>query len=111
MHRGPPGKLEAAVTAFFKPDPEIAEGCAPEDYWEDPVEVWPENWDSLMLFISLQTQWNVSVGMGGGGRTGLRYEAVYPLLDRAAADDAEWTRIFAEIRRMEAAVLAIPPVR
>jgi len=47
--------------------------------------------------------------MGGGGRTGLRYEAVYPLLDRAAAgDQKEWDRLFSEIQFMERAVLAIP---
>lgn len=73
------------------------------------MEVWPENWEPLLLFISLQTQWNIVVGMGGGGRIGLRYEAVYPLLDRAAAgDQEEWGRLFAEIRHMERAVLAIP---
>ncbi|GAB2463718.1 hypothetical protein GCM10027082_14100 [Comamonas humi] len=109
MPRRPHGKLSAAVVAHFKPDPEVAEGCEAEDYWEDPVEVWPENWDSLLLFISLQTQWNVAVGMGGGGRLGLRYEATYPLLDRVAeGDQAEWNRLFAEIRHMERAVLAIP---
>lgn len=48
--------------------------------------------------------------MGGGGRIGLRYEAVHPLLDRAAAgDESEWNRLFAEIMHMERAVLEIPP--
>lgn len=73
------------------------------------MEVWPENWDSLTFFVSLQTQWNLAVGMGGGARTGLRYEAVYPLLDRVAADDRkEWERLFSDVRQMERAVLAIP---
>lgn len=88
----------------------MAEGFAPEDYWEDPVEVWPENWETLMLFVSLQTQWSVAIGMGGGGRIGLRYEAVYPLLDRLAGDDkTEWGRLFADLQAMEHAVLTIPP--
>lgn len=73
------------------------------------MEVWPENWESLLFFVSLQTQWTLAVGMGGGARTGLRYESVYPLLDKIAADDQkEWNRLFAEVRHMERAVLAIP---
>lgn len=109
MHRRPPGKLKAAVISHFKPDPEVAEGCAQEDYWEDPIEVWPENWDALMLFVSLQTQWNYISGMGGGARTGLQYISVYPLLDKIAeGDQVEWARLFAEIRSMEHTVLAIP---
>lgn len=87
----------------------MAEGFAPDDYWEDPVEVWPENWNVLALFVGLQTQWNVAIGMGGGGRIGLRYEAVYPLLDRAAdGDQKEWVRLFADVQAMEQAVLTIP---
>lgn len=58
----------------------MAEGFAPEDYWEDPVEVWPDCRASLELFVSLQTQWHIVGGFGGGIRSGLRYEAVYPLL-------------------------------
>ena len=82
----------------------MAEGCEAEDYWEDPVEVWPENWASLALFCSLQTQWSVAIGMGGGGRIGLRYEALYPLLDRAAdGDKAEWSQLFADVQAMEQA--------
>ena len=71
--------------------------------------VWPENWEVLALFVSLQTQWHVAIGMGGGGRIGLRYEAAYPLLDRAAdGDKAEWSRLFSDLQAMEHAVLAMP---
>lgn len=63
----------------------------------------------LQLFASLQTQWSIAVGMGGGGRLGLRYEAVYPLLDRVSrGDEATWERLFSDIQVMEMAVLAIP---
>lgn len=87
----------------------MAEGCAPEDYWEDPVEVWPECRGALELFVALETQWNVAVGIGGGGKVGLRYEAVYPLLELAAdGDRQEWRNLFADIRVMEQAVLRIP---
>lgn len=109
MPWSPPGKLTAAAVAYFTPDPEVAEGFEPEDYWDDPIEVLPENWEVLALFVGLQTQWNVAVGMGGGGRLGLRYEALYPLLDRAAdGDKSAWEHLFADVQRMELAVLSIP---
>lgn len=63
----------------------------------------------LQLFASLQTQWSFAIGMGGGGRIGLRYEAVYPLLERVSkGDETEWNRLFVDIQAMECAVLAIP---
>ena len=85
----------------------MAEGFLPEDYWEDPVEVWPDAWESLLVFNTFGTQWNWAVGMGGGGRTGLRYEAVYPVLDRITkGDDDAWGRLFADIQDMEQAAIA-----
>lgn len=90
---------------MYKPEPQVAEGFEPEDYWDDPVEVWPENWEALGLFVRLQTQWNWIAGMGGGGRTGLRYEVVYPLIDRAAKTPEEWEALFADIQVMERAAL------
>ena len=105
--RGSPGKLTAAVTAQYKPAPEVAEGFLAEDYWEDPVEVWPENWETMLLFSVFETQWNWVVGVGGGGRTGLKYEVVYPYLDRITkGDENEWSRLFADIQQMEQAALA-----
>lgn len=38
------------------------------------VDVLPENWDAVRLFLAADTQWN-HAGMAGI-RTGLRYEAV-----------------------------------
>ena len=73
------------------------------------MEVWPENWESLAFFVNLETQWNLAIGMGGGARIGLRYEAVYPLLDRVAdGDRTEWDHLFFEVRHMERAVLRLP---
>lgn len=85
----------------------MAAGFEPEDYWEDPVEVLPENWEVLNLFVGLQTQWNWVAGMGCGGRAGLRYEAVYPLLDRLVPNDREeWRALFTDIQAMEREVMS-----
>ena len=65
------------------------------------IEVWPENWRVFVLFSRLQTQW--SVGMSGA--TGLRYEAVYPLLDREAQGAEDWQQLFDDLQTLEGAAL------
>lgn len=75
-------------------------GFTPEDYAaESDTEVWPENWAAFSIFACLSTQW-LTAGMAGV-RTGLRYEAVYPLIDRAASSDEDWRELFADIRVLE----------
>ena len=68
---------------------------------KNAVEVWPENHAVFLLFRSLSTQWNV----GMGGPVGLRYEAVYPLIDRMRLSDDEWQETFYALQEMEAAAL------
>ena len=65
------------------------------------VQVWPENWPAFLLFSRMQTQWAV----GFGGRTGLRYEALYPLLDRMDLTQDEWEDLFDDVRTLEIAAL------
>ncbi len=100
-----PGKLKAAAAAFYHRLPTAAAAAAAgyevSDYEIDDVEIWPQNWPAFLLFTSLQTQWNV----GMGGRTGLRYEALYPLLDRQAEDPGKWQQLFDDVRVMEYAAL------
>lgn len=40
------------------------------------------------------------------GATGLRYEAIYPLLDRSYPDPDEWDRALDDLQLMERAALA-----
>ncbi len=49
----------------------------------------------------MQTQWAV----GFGGRTGLRYEALYPLLDRMGLSHDDWDEALEDVRVMEIAAL------
>ena len=39
---------------------------------EQHYEVWEESWESLMMFLRMQTQWNVTMG----GYVGLKYEVL-----------------------------------
>ncbi|MES1979546.1 MAG: DUF1799 domain-containing protein [Pseudomonadota bacterium] len=66
------------------------------------VEVWPENWQVWRLFCRVSSQWRV----GMGGPTGLCYEAVYPLIDRAASDPQEWDDLLDDVAAMERAALS-----
>jgi hypothetical protein len=99
------GKLKEAAKAFYHrlPTAEKARAAGYEvaDYEIDDVEVWPENWPAYLLFTSLQTQWNV----GMGGRAGLKYEALYPLLDRQTDTPEQWQQLFDDVRVMEYAAL------
>tara|TARA_A200000159_G_C7251723_1_gene309074 strand:+ start:457 stop:729 length:273 start_codon:yes stop_codon:yes gene_type:complete len=39
---------------------------------EEHCEVWEENWEALMMFLRVQTQWQVSMA----GYIGLKYEVL-----------------------------------
>ena len=39
-------------------------------------EVWDENWEAVMMFLRMQTQWNVSMN----GLVGLNYQALETLI-------------------------------
>lgn len=71
----------------------------PHDESENVCEVWDENWDILMMFLKLQTQWNTTMA----GYSGLNYQSlewfcrVYNIEDVSAMVDG--------IRIMEAAAL------
>lgn len=101
------GKLREAAAAFF-----AKQEAAPANAFlaalaargnQSHLEIWPENWQAYLLFTSLQTQWNVG---GMGGRTGLRYEALYPLLDRQTDTPEQWQQLFDDVRVMEYAALS-----
>jgi hypothetical protein len=102
----PLGKLKACVAALYSGATQAPRGNAfdisglskPRD-----VEVWPENWPSFNLFAKVGTQWRA----GMAGATGLDYCALYPLLDKATKDDAEWWQLFDDIQVMEVEALSI----
>lgn len=102
MHRRALGKLEAAAAAFYETIPEIAEGFTREDYESDPVDVWPENWPVVQLFLRLATQWRVG---GMGSKTGLDYLVVYATLDKLKLTENECEHYFADIQVLEIAAL------
>ena len=69
---------------------------------EDDFEVLEDNWDALMIFCNMQTQWSTSFG----GLVGLKYEI---LLMQGGLFDlyniTERSKILEEIQIMEATAL------
>ncbi|NMF98385.1 DUF1799 domain-containing protein [Aromatoleum toluolicum] len=80
-----------------------AAGLRPEDYEGDDVEVWPENWPAVEVFVRMNTQW--AVGMSGP--TGLNYLVLFDLLDRAGHVGPEWDRMFDDVRVLEREALSV----
>ena len=74
--------------------------AAPE---EEHFEVWEENWDALMMFLRMQTQWTVTMG----GYVGLKYEVLLGASGLMSLYDVENPREMLEsLQVMEAAALS-----
>jgi len=67
-------------------------------YASKEVEVWPENWQSVLLFSRVGTQWRT----GMAGVTGLDYGVLFRLMDVDGLVGDDWSRVFADIQVMEA---------
>lgn len=74
---------------------------APPDPEDQPCHLWPENWTVWRLWCDLETQWRIG---GMGGRTGLDYAAVLPLVDRGFKR-RERREVFLLVQAMEDAAL------
>lgn len=79
-----------------------SEGFELEDYETETLEVWPDNERAWHFFMRLGTRWSY----GPTGRPmGLRWEAVYPLIDRAAPTTEEWDELLCALEVMERAAI------
>lgn len=70
---------------------------------EEGFEVAEENWESLLFFLSCDTQWRVVAGFGGCMWIGLDYTACEIQLRRLNAPEKVWP----DLMRIEAAALPI----
>ena len=70
---------------------------------EEHFEVWEENWEALMMFLRMQTQWTVTMG----GYVGLKYEVLLGASGLMSLYDVENPReMLEELQVMEAAALS-----
>lgn len=63
-------------------------------------EVWEENWQSVEIFLKMQTQWNVTMG----GYVGLKYEVLQWVSQLYDVEDKR--HLLEDIQVMEAAALS-----
>lgn len=73
----------------------------PEDFPEEVVEVWPENWPAYALFAFMRTQWRSS----GMGVIGLDYGPLYSKMDRMDLSREAYDDLEADIQAMEFAAI------
>lgn len=67
---------------------------------EKHFEVWEENWESVEIFLKMQTQWNVTMG----GYVGLKYEVLQWVGQLYDVEDKR--RLLEDIQVMEVAALS-----
>ena len=67
-------------------------------------EILPENWDALMVFLALSTQWRTA-GMSGV-RVGLEYASIPAVLEMTGFS-GQAADIFEKLRIMEAAAIPV----
>ena len=68
---------------------------------EDNIEIWEENWEIVIMFLRLSTQWNCSMS----GLIGLKYEVLEWFCRLYLVDDAR--AMLEGIQIMERAALNV----
>nr|BAR36153.1 hypothetical protein [uncultured Mediterranean phage uvMED] len=68
---------------------------------QEDFEIFDDNWDIVMMFLRMQTQWNVSMN----GVIGLKYESLNWLCKLYLVKDC--TFMFEGIRTMEAQAIRL----
>lgn len=89
---------EEEARAYIASQDATGDADLPEEF-----EVYPENWDTVMLFLRLQTQW--ILGGMDGRPVGLNYVAVESVMRMCRVKNRE--QELDRIRFMEAAALAV----
>lgn len=74
-----------------------------DDYQDELVEVWPENYLSLQVFEAMGTQWRVGIS----GPTGLDYTVLPIVMRQMQVPKKERRQLFDDIRVMEGAALKV----
>lgn len=66
---------------------------------QEDFEVWDENWEAMMMFLRMQTQWNVSMS----GLVGLNYQALEILIRLYKIEEP--LKLFEKVQVIERAAL------
>nr|WP_255487150.1 DUF1799 domain-containing protein [Oceanospirillum sediminis] len=77
----------------------------PEDSPPEHMDVLPENWLALQIFLQCQTQWRVIAGMGGAFYQGLDYPSVDVVI-RLQAPKKKRRKTFQAVQLIEQGALS-----
>jgi len=70
----------------------------------DDCEVWQENWESVLLFLAMGTQWNISPV---GHPLGINYGSLESTMKMSAVKKKKRASLFMDVRVMESAALDV----
>lgn len=98
--------MQDDLAAFGLPPDAFEEATADA---ENHCEVWPENWDTVMVFIGLQTQWRKEIVPMAGNLIwhGLNYPAVESVIRLRGYTGKKAQDIFDGLQVMESAALPL----
>jgi hypothetical protein len=89
------------------PDPSVAEaaafGLTVEQASGDPVAIWPDNVQTVNVFVAMSTQWRASLS----GATGLDYAALPFVMRTCGVRAVDRAEVFAGVRAMEFEALVV----
>lgn len=68
------------------------------------LDIWPENWSGLGVFLAMQTQWATA---GMGGLLGLRYESLPFVLEMQGVSREQWPEATAAVQVLERETVAL----
>jgi hypothetical protein len=96
------------MRAFGAPEEVIHDTLESQVEDDGPCEVWEENWDTLMVFLALQTQWRREIPAMSGQMIwhGLRYTEAEVVI-RMMGHQKQQKDIFDGLRVMESTALPI----
>lgn len=90
---------------LYEKEPPAAEAAALgftlEEVMSGDVEVWPDNRQTVNVFIAMSTQWRT----GSAGAIGLDYGALPSVMEMLGVDAADRPEVFDGLRLMEDAAL------
>jgi hypothetical protein len=106
---GRPDSAEAVadLRLFGLREEEIAQAAAELGQGEPEfLGIFPENWETVSVFVAMETQWDVAVGpMGGLTRLGLKYPSFETVARNLGVKRKRRPEVFDGLRTMELAVL------
>jgi hypothetical protein len=77
-------------------------GVTPEDFQDEAVEVWPDNWPAVDFFAAIGPgAWSLN----SGGPVGIRPEAFREIRLALGITAAQWRDIYPDVRVLEDAAV------